>query len=93
VYTTFRAVRITCVWAMALGLLCVVPARNTALRITIVAGDGAKYSAGAHANKPLMIQVADEVGKPVGSEGQLPTAGGGPRRNIFERFANRSRDH
>jgi hypothetical protein len=75
-----RAVRITCVWAMALVVLSVVPARNTALRITIVAGEGEKYSEGAHANKPLVIQVTDGSGQPV--EGarvsfQLPEDGPG----------------
>ena len=76
----FRAVRITCVWALALVVLSVVPARNTALRITVVAGDGEKYAEGARANKPLVIQVTDGLGHPV--EGarvsfQLPEEGPG----------------
>jgi hypothetical protein len=76
----FKVVRITCVWAMALVVLSVVPARNAALRITIVAGDGEKYAEGAHANKPLVIQVTDGLGQPV--EGarvsfQLPEEGPG----------------
>lgn len=65
---------------MALVVLCMVPVANTALRITIVAGDGEKYSEGAHANKPLVIQVTDGLGHPV--EGvrvsfQLPEEGPG----------------
>jgi len=76
----FRAVRITCVWALALVVLSVVPARNAALRITIVAGDGEKYAEGVHANKPLIVQVTDGTGQPV--EGarvsfQLPEEGPG----------------
>jgi hypothetical protein len=76
----FKVVRITCVWAMALVVLSVVPARNAALRITIVTGDGEKYAEGAHASKPLVIQVTDGLGQPV--EGarvsfQLPEEGPG----------------
>ena len=79
-FRTFRPFRIACVWAMALVVLSVVPARNTALRITVVAGEGEKYSAGMHANKPLVIQVTDGLGHPV--EGarvsfQLPEEGPG----------------
>jgi len=77
---TFRAVRIACVWALALMVLSIVPARSTALRITIVAGDGQRYVEGAHAAKPLLIQVTDGLGQPVDGATvsfQLPEEGPG----------------
>ena len=40
-------------------------AQDAALHITVVSGEGAVYSAGAHAAKPLTIEVTDAAGRPV----------------------------
>src|SRR5579864_334229 len=43
----------------------VLAAQDAALHISVISGEGAVYSAGAHAAKPLTIEVTDAAGRPV----------------------------
>jgi len=62
---TFRIVRSRCPRAIAVLIPLVLAAQDAALHISVVSGEGAVYSAGAHAAKPLTIEVTDAAGHPV----------------------------
>jgi len=75
-----EALRLTCVWMVALSVPCASTAQTAALHIKIISGENTIYSAGAHVAKPLTIEVTDGTGRPV--EGaktsfQLPEEGPG----------------
>ena len=62
---TLRTVRSRCARAIAVLIPLVLAAQDAALHISVVSGEGAAYSAGAHAAKPLTIEVTDAAGRPV----------------------------
>jgi len=62
---TLRTVRSRCPRAIAVLIPLVLAAQDAALHISVVSGEGAVYSAGAHAAKPLTIEVTDAAGRPV----------------------------
>ena len=62
---TLRTVRSRCARAIAVLIPLVLAAQDAALHISVVSGEGAVYSAGAHAAKPLTIEVTDAAGRPV----------------------------
>ena len=62
---TFRIVRTRCARAIGILIPLVLAAQDAALHISVVSGEGAVYSAGAHAAKPLTIEVTDAAGRPV----------------------------
>ncbi|MBZ5591994.1 MAG: hypothetical protein LAP39_07145 [Acidobacteriia bacterium] len=72
--------RMTCVWTVFLLMPFASTAQNGALHITVVSGEDAVHSPGAHITKPITIEVTDAAGRPV--EGarasfQLPEEGPG----------------
>jgi hypothetical protein len=77
---TIKTLRLACVWATVILVPATLPAQNGALHITVVSGQDAAYAAGAHATKPITIEVTDAAGQPV--EGarasfQIPEEGPG----------------
>ena len=75
-----RTLRMSCVWTLVLLIPSVSMAQTSALRITVVSGDDAAYSAGAHVAKPITIEVTDAAGQPVKgarTSFQLPEEGPG----------------
>lgn len=50
---------------MWLALPCLAACQTAILQIRVVEGDGAVHAAGSHANRPIVIEVTDETGKPV----------------------------
>ena len=64
---------------MAVLIPFVLTAQDTVLHISVVSGEGAVYSAGAHAAKPLTIEVTDSTGQPVaGARVSFQAPGEGP---------------
>jgi len=64
VIKTFQQARWTCIWA-ALLFACIAAAQDGILHIKIVAGDGGTYAPGAHAGKPVSVEVTDGKGQRV----------------------------
>jgi hypothetical protein len=64
---------------MALFIPFVLAAQDAVLHISVVSGEGAVYAAGAHAVKPLTIEVTDATGQPVaGARVSFQAPGDGP---------------
>ena len=77
---TFPIARIKCARIAAIVVASLGLAQDAALHIKIIAGDGANYSLGAHAAKPLTVEVADATGRPVSGARvsfQVPESGPG----------------
>jgi hypothetical protein len=62
---TSKTVRIACARTMALLMSCALAAQDAQLHIKVVYGEGTAHAAGAHAAKPLTVQVTDALGHPV----------------------------
>jgi hypothetical protein len=74
-----RITRSTCAWTTALLIVSALHAQNTVLHITVVSGDGAIYTAGAHVTRPITIEVTDAAGQPVeGARASFQLPGEGP---------------
>ena len=63
----------------------------SSLNIRIVEGQGQKYALGSRATRGVMVEITDDLGKPVEGHGDLPAAGSRRGRGLFERIEDRSR--
>ncbi len=60
-----KTLRTSCVWTVVLLIPRVSTAQTSALHITVISGEDAAHSAGAHVTKPITIEVTDAAGQPV----------------------------